>query len=526
MVNHSDVTIESGRLIGETLADSDIRRFLGIPYAEAPVGDLRWKPPVPVRAWSGARDALEFGPSSWQAPPPAESLYSGGETEFSEDCLNLNVWTGPESSTNRPVMVWLHYGAYQFGSASNPMYDGASLAAAGVTVVSVNSRLGRLGFLAHPELSAESPVGASGNYGLMDQIEALTWVQRNIAAFGGDPGNVTLFGVSAGGNSVHNLRSSPFAKGLFHRAIAHSGPGVSKMISGFGHPAYAQDLASGEQAGAELADMLGASSIDDLRAMPVEQLMTPQLPRTEGDWAFDLIPGAAISLHVFDAAYPVIDGYVLRTSALDAYADGSVHDVPLLVGNVGNEASGLPYVPTLAAYREWVSAEFGDRCDELLRLYPASTDDEAKQSSRELLGDQVFVSSSWTAARLHAANCESTVRHFRFLRVPPIPNDSDIVERSCAGAFHAADVYFVFNTLDARDWPWTGQDRELAARMQRSWVSFATSGDATDGGRFEWPQFDTNQPVSRVWDLDDRIDDVSNRERMAFWDAWNGIEVS
>jgi para-nitrobenzyl esterase len=216
---YTDVVTEDGILRGKTLPETGVRRFLGVPYGQSTAGPHRWRPPRPAASWTGVRDATAFGPASWQTPQPPTSLYYGGERDFSEDCLNLNIWTGPDGDTDRPVMVWLHLGAFQFGSAAHPMYDGEQLAARGVTLVSVTYRLGRLGFLAHAELSAESGYSGSGNYGLMDQIEALRYIQRNIAAFGGDPGNVTVFGVSAGGDSVHKLRCSPLATGLFQPIV-------------------------------------------------------------------------------------------------------------------------------------------------------------------------------------------------------------------------------------------------------------------------------------------------------------------
>ncbi|WP_291048946.1 carboxylesterase family protein [Herbiconiux sp.] len=516
------VRVESGELDGVVDPGTGVRRFLGVPYAAAPVGPLRWKPPQPAEPWEGVRSAHAYGPSAMQGPPAEGSLYYGGEREFSEDCLNLNVFTGAEGDTGRPIVVWLHFGAYQFGSASNPFYEGSALAAAGLTVVSVNHRLGRFGFLAHPELSAESGYGGSGNYGLMDQIAALEWVQRNIAAFGGDPANVTLFGVSAGGNSVHNLRSSPLARGLFAKAIAQSAPGVAPALDGFGHPANASTLAAGEQAGSELLSLIGVDSIDELRSLPAESILEPQLPRTGGPWAFDLIPGAAISLHVFDSGYPVIDGHVLPATPLEAYADGSAIDVPFIAGNAGNEASGLPYLPTLAAYQDYVASEFGDDAAEVLRLYPADDDGSAQAASWQLVADQIFVWSNWTAARLQSAVGESPVWHYRFLRAPSIPDAAGVIEGSYAGAFHGADVPYIFGTLDSRDWGWTDEDRALSEQIQRSWVAFARTGDPTDGGAIEWPEFDPSRPTTRVWDVPSRVADVSDADRMAFWDRRNG----
>ncbi|MEJ2866341.1 carboxylesterase family protein [Actinomycetospora sp. OC33-EN08] len=513
------VTVDGGELSGLTLADG-VRAFLGVPYAAPPVGDLRWRPPQPVARWTGIREATEHGPAATQFPPPPNSLYSGGEQRFSEDCLHLNVWTGPDGDAGRPVMVWLHFGAYQFGSAENPMYDGASLAAAGVTVVSVNHRLGRLGFLAHPELTAESGYGGSGNYGLMDQIAALGWVRDNIAAFGGDPGNVTLFGVSAGGNSVHNLRSSPLAAGLFHKVVAQSAPGVAPALDGPGHPANPSTLRAGEQAGVELAEALGAPTLAGLRALPVEQLMAAQLPRAAGRWSFDLVPGAQVGLALFDTGYPVIDGHVLPQDPLAAFVAGEVADVPMLAGNAGNEASGLPYLGTLEAYRAEVEEAFGEHAAEVLDLYPATTDEEAQQASWALLGDQVFVWSTWTAARLHRRRLTSPVRYYRFLRRPPIPADADLVERDYAGAFHGVDVPYVFGTLDAWPWDWTDADRALSARVQQAWVDFARTGDPTSSGALTWP---TLGDGVLALDLEPGPGEPPDPARMAFWDRYHGV---
>lgn len=525
MVTRTTVTVDSGALSGESLDGGAVRRFLGVPYGAAPVGELRWRPPQPVAPWEGERDAVEYGPSSTQLPPAEQSLYYGGEKVFSEDCLNLNVWTGAEGDSGRPVMVWFHFGAYQFGSASNPLYDGEGLAEAGVTLVSVNARLGRMGFFAHPELSAESGYGGSGNYGLMDQILALEWVQRNIAAFGGDPGNVTIFGVSAGGHSVHNLRSSPLAKGLFHRAIAHSGPGVSKALDGYGHPSNTHTMRAGEEAGAEVSALLGGKTLAEMRAMPADEILAPQLPRGAGGLSFDFLPGAQISLHVFDSSYPVVDGHVLPTDVATAYDTGDIIDVPFIAGNVGNESSGLPYASTLEKYRAYLAESFGGLADELFALYPAGDDAEAQEASWQLNADHIFVSSSWLAVNLHRRNMQSPVWHFRFLREPSIPADSGIIEGAYARSFHGADILYVFDTLASRDWDWTDADRALSERMMRSWVSFAKSGDPTAGGAVEWPEFEPGTPSSRIWDLEDRVDDVSDPARMAFWARWNGVAL-
>lgn len=517
------VVVEGGELEG-LRRPGGVRAFLGVPYAAPPVGDLRWRPPHPVVPWTAKRCAKQFGPSSLQFAPPAESLYSGGESTFSEDCLCLNIWTGSPQDTNRPVMVWLHFGAYQFGSASNPLYDGSALAAAGVTVVSVNHRLGRMGFLAHPDLSAESGHGGSGNYGLLDQIAALEWVQRNIAALGGDPANVTLFGVSAGGNSVHNLRCSPLARGLFSKVIAQSAPGFASAIDGFGHPANPSTLAAGERAGSELADQLNASGIAEMRNLPAESIIGVQLPRSAGVWCFDLIPGSAISLHVFDSGYPVIDGHVLPQPPLDAYLSGEVIDVPMIAGNAGNESSGLPYLESVDHYLDYVQNTFGEHAGEVRRLYPASTAPQARQASWDLLADQIFVWSTWTSARVQSQALTSPAWYYRFLRKPPIPTEAHVIERDYAGAFHGAEVSYVFGNLGVHQWNWTEEDRTLAVQIQQAWVDFARTGNPTASTEIDWPCLSSESGPVKIWDIEPRLDTHGPApERMAFWDNYHGV---
>ncbi|MGV9868147.1 carboxylesterase/lipase family protein [Rhodococcus koreensis] len=520
----AQVSVDTGLLAGIGDSDRDIRMFLGIPYAAPPIGEARWRPPMPCAPWEGLRDAHRFAANSLQPPLPENSLYFGGEHEFSEDCLYLNVWTGLEGDVDRPVLVWLHFGAYQYGSGSNPSFDGSALAAAGVTVVTVNHRLGRFGFLAHPDLTAESGYGGSGNYGLMDQIAALEWVQRNITAFGGDPANVTLCGVSAGGNSVHNLRCSPLARGLFSKVIAQSAPGVAPAVDGYGHPAYPSTLAAGEQAGMELADLLGVSSIEEMRRLPADAIMEAQLPRTAGAWAFGLVPGAGISLHLFDTGYPVVDGHVLPETPLDAYASGAMIDVPMITGNVGNEASGLPYLPTLSAYRDYVSSTFESRADEVLRLYPAATDDEARIASGELLADEIFVWSNWTAARLQRRHLKSPAWYYRFLRRPPIPAGAQIVEASYAGAFHTADVMYAFGNLDTWAWRFTAEDHHLSERMMRAWIAFLRTGNPCSPGDEAWPPLGPRTTPVKVWDTEaSPAAGGPAADRMTFWDSKHDI---
>ncbi|KAJ4346894.1 uncharacterized protein N0V89_010827 [Didymosphaeria variabile] len=521
------VLIETGQLSGIRF-DSGTRAFLGIPYAAPPVSDQRWRPPKPANSWQGVRAATRFGPSSLQFPPPATSLYFGGESDFSEDCLYLNVYTGPEESNDRPILVWFHFGAFQMGSAMNPMYNGEKLAAEGITVVTVNYRLGVFGFLAHRWLSAESHLQASGNWGILDQIAALQWVQRNARALGGDPSNVTIGGVSAGGSSVHILRTSPLAKSLFCKALCESGPGIARDPDGHGHFATFTSLATAEEAGAELTNLLGASSINELREMPAQKLMMTQLPRSQGPWESDLFPGSS-GLNLFDTRYPIVDGHVLPVPPMAAFLSGKVADIPLLAGNVGNEGSGLMQIRSLATYLEFMRGTFGNHADEALRLYPASSDAEASTSSAQLLSDQTFTYPVWTTVRLHARTLTSKVYYYQFHRSPPIPADSKVLERGYAGAFHGSATLYMFGNLDAWKWDWTDGDRELSRRMVQNTALFLKTGKPAQDGNI-WPAVNSGKPdrtvmfhdedcMSRLRRPSQRLQQVS-----AFWDRFYEFE--
>ena len=521
-----EVTVECGVLRGRVSGDGATRRFLGIPYAKAPVGNLRWRPPQAVEPWSGAREALAFGPAAPQAGPAPTSLYFGGVEEQSEDCLNLNVWTGAAGSEGRPVMVWFHFGAFQFGSAANPLYDGERLARQGVTLVTVNNRLGRLGFLAHPELSEESGHGASGNYGLMDQIAALEWVRRNIAAFGGDPANVTLFGVSAGGHSIHCLRCSPLAHGLFQKVIAESGMGFTHPLEGIGDPAGMQSLSAAEETGTELAELVGGPALEQLRKLPLQQLLEPQLPRTVGPWGLDFLPPeVTVGLAIFDGGYPIVDGYVLPEAPVDVYGAGRQIDVPMIAGSAGNESSGLPFITDPATYREAVEAEFGELADAILTLYPADAD--TRQNSGRLLGDRMFTWATWTAARLQAAPGKQPAFYYRFVHEPPLSPDAEIAERGNARAFHGAELPYVFGSFGARDWPWTDADHELGRQISAYWVNFARTGDPNGPGLPEWPRFEEDGEKTMQLAPHPQVGDIPNREEMELWDGfyadWRGV---
>ena len=473
------------------------------------------------------RPALAYGASAIQPHIASDSLYHGGEQTFSEDCLYLNVWTGTDPDERRPVLMWMHFGAFQFGSSANPLYDGERLSRRGLTVVTINYRLGRMGFLAHPELSAESPHGASGNYGLLDQIAALRWIQDNIAAMGGDPGNVTIAGISAGGHSVHNLLVSPLARGLFHKAIAQSGPGVSPPAAGHGHPSTSQLLDPAERAGLELSTMLGVSSGDELRALPAEVVMAAHLPRASGAWASDqLPPGVKVGLAGFDTGYPIIDGYSLPTSPFTAYSLGVTADVPLIVGSAATESTGLPYLSSSEEFHQHVREDFGERANEIVAEYPITGDADVRRVSGELEADRIFVWPSWNAARLTSQTRPGTVWHYRFEHEPPIPPSSPILERPYAGAFHGADVYYVFESFGSRSWNWQAEDYDLGDVMSRAWATFARTGDPNGPLLPGWPAFTEDRDTTMLWRSKPGVGPMPFRHRLAVLDRVANVETS
>jgi len=450
------VTVEGGDVRGE-IRDG-VRSFKGVPYAAPPVGEWRWRPPQPAPAWQGIREAREFGPDCPQSPYPRLSLFYSPPRVQQEDCLCLNVWTAARTGEKRPVMVWIHGGALTRGSGAAPTYDGASLARQGVVLVTLNYRLGVLGFLAHRELSAESPKGASGNYGILDQLAALRWVSRNIAAFGGDPGKVTIFGESAGAWSVNALVASPLGKGLFHRAIGQSGgtfgPGVRRE-------------AAEEAWGRRVAEVLGAGSLSDLRAVPAERLveatdkLTPRLQT-------------------------IVDGWVLPEEVSTIFARGKQNPVPVIVGSNAREMTSLlapSAIPrTVEAYRRSVATLFRERSGELDRVYPVESDAGVSEAYLSLLRDYTFTSQMRRWARL-TGTTQAKAWWYYFSHAPPIPN-SDYL-----GAFHAAEIAYVFRNLSFSRVAPREVDERLAETISTYWVNFARTGDPNGQGLPKWPAY-------------------------------------
>lgn len=467
------VTVDGGNIAGAAAGDGGVRRYAGIPYAAPPVGALRWRPPQPVESWSGVRGADQLPPGCPQptlpVPPDAKPFFGPGATRLEEDCLYLNVWSAAGPDERAPVMVWIHGGGLFVGDGATAAYDGAALARRGVVVVTINYRLGALGYLAHPLLREESAHGASGNYGLLDQIEALRWVQRNIAAFGGDPDRVTIFGESAGSWSVNYLLATPLAAGLFAGAIGQSGGGFSPLAS-----LAASDAAEAE--GVRFAQtLLGAGaavSLDALRSAAVADV---------------LAAGGA-------APRPNVDGWALTEGIHDVFAAGRQHDVPVIVGANADEGTALralaggQEITTVEEYREWARGEYGELADAYLAAYPAASDAEAAAGRVDSSGDGRFVWEMRTWARMTEQVSSPAYLYF-FTRVPPAAD----AERY--GAYHTAEIPYVFNNLGGGGWYWFANrdygdtDRQLSEVMASYWVNFAATGNPNGEGLPEWPAY-------------------------------------
>lgn len=491
----------SGYVIGYVSEDDpSVRVFLGVPYAEPPVGDLRFRPPRPATPPEVPIDAIVESPACMQVPYRDGSFYASPLVEVGEDCLYLNLWTAAESENDRrPVMVWIHGGALTRGSGSLPLYDGTALARKGVVVVTVNYRLGPFGYLAHPALSAESEQGASGNYGVLDQILALEWVRDNIATFGGDPDRVTIFGESAGAWSVNVLQASPLARGLFHRAIGQSG-GFFDGLPVLRSP----EDGSAESAGEAFAKRLGIEGGDAaarLRELDAEAI----LAEASKQGAF--------------ATRPNVDGWVLPKQVAEIYRAGEQADVPVLVGSNRDEATSLMgrMLPSNKSGVEFlVKSQFSDVAEEFFEVYPVSTDAEARRAFIDAFSDRVFAWHMKTWAAL-SETVPSPAWLYFFSHAPPHP------EKDFYGAYHAAEIAYAFDNLDKLDYEYAEEDHVLAEAMSGYWVAFASTGDPNPPGGPDlpaWPEFKPD--TARHLELGSKIEAGSHlhRERMALWDRF------
>lgn len=513
-MNMKTVQVESGALAGEWNADRSVCAFKGVPYARPPIGRLRWRPPQPPEKWSGVRPAQAFAPRCIQPNRPNHAVgYFGAEPE-SEDCLYLNLWTAvPGTDEKRPVMMWLHGGAFLVGSGSLPIFDGAALARRGVVVVTINYRLGRLGFLSHPELSAEQPQRTSGNYGLLDQIEALRWIKTNIAAFGGDPDCVTVFGQSAGSSSVSTLMGSPLARGLFHRAIGQSG--------GAFFPRILQKLDAAEASGARFANAIGASTLEELRSRPAREIQF--IRPDDGGTLKDIYDGSDPKGTDRQNGWKIIDGYTVPDFLRNIFAAGRQNDVPLLTGATTDEGTTQPPIPQLAEFIRRARADYGNLADSFLQIFPAENDAEAELASRRVVGTRVFNWENWTWANWQAKTGRAPVYFYHFAHAPPKPSSTMGGDLSRElGAFHTADIPYVFQTLDARSWPWRPSDRALSDTMARYWVNFASTGDPNGAKLPQWPRYNPQQPTTAIFKDGIRIDRVPDLATLQFWNAVDG----
>ncbi len=484
LASAAPVKTKLGEVEGTAVAGSNVRVFKGMPFAAPPVGDLRWKPPQPAASWEGVRKATEFGARCLQARVYDDMIF---RDENSEDCLYLNVWTPAKSETDRlPVMVWIYGGGFSSGSASEPRQDGERLAGKGVVVVSFNYRVGIFGFFSHPELTAESPEHASGNYGLLDQVAALQWVKDNIAAFGGDPGNVTIFGESAGSFAVSAMMATPLARGLFQRAIGESGAFFSAGPVGLG----AMPLPASEQAGATFAKSIGAESLAVLRAKSGEEVLK--------------------AVREAKAQFrPNIDGYLFTKSAREIFANGEQSKVPLLAGWNADEIRGGIILsdpkPTAQSFVAQTRQRFGEHADAILAAYPAATDEEALESAAAL-GSDVFIGfSTWKWLEMHGQTGQSPLYRYSFDRKIPVPADFKINGKAATakdvGARHAGEIEYVFGQLDSvPKVTWETSDRALSDLMMTYWSNFAKAGDPNGPGLPTWPRYEgtTNYQVMHL----------------------------
>ena len=470
---NDNLRVEGGMISG-TNADG-VRSYKGIPFAAPPVGELRWKAPQPVVSWEGVRECTDFGPDCPQAPYATNSMYYSAPRKQSEDCLYLNVWTAAKQGEKRPVMVWIHGGALTRGSGATRTYDGTNLAKKGVVLVTVNYRLGPLGYLAHSELTAESAQHSSGNYGVLDQVAALKWVQKNIAAFGGDANRVTIFGESAGSWSVNALVATPLAKGLFHRAIGESGGTFNRMTP----------LAEAEKTGAAFFKAAGADSLKAMRAVSAEKIITLFNDDPEG--------------RKF-RTQPNVDGWVLPDEIRNIFAKGKQNDVPVLVGSNANEMTTLTapaMVPkTLADYRKRVEAQYGELIKEFDAAYPAKSEADIAAAYLGSLRDSTFTLPMRTWARMTGTGRSKAYLYF-FSHVPPNPNSKYL------GAYHAGEIAYVFNNLNRENKALTETDFKLAELMSNYWVNFATTGDPNGKGLPKWTPYD--QSAEPYLDFGDAI---------------------
>ncbi|MTB51402.1 carboxylesterase/lipase family protein [Lewinella sp. W8] len=482
------VSTDYGKVQG-TQTESGLQVFRGIPFAAPPVGHLRWRAPQPPTAWEGIRPCDSWGPSPMQAKPVPFLFWSQEflipEEPISEDCLYLNVWTGAKKpEEQRPVFVYIYGGGFRSGGSACPIYDGEAMAEKGVVFVSINYRVGIFGFLAHPELSKESDNGVSGNYALLDMIAALHWVQDNIAAFGGDPDNVTIAGQSAGAFAVSYLTASPLASGLFHRAIAQSGGSFAS--SALTPPVTLSDA---EKAGLQFQSRMNCENLTELRAKKAEDLLMDR--------------AALIS--------PNIDGHVLPALNAEIYRNGQHHDVPLLIGWNKDDRVMIGGPPPATEFRANLNDRFGELASEALSVYPARTEEEAAQSHFDLGRDQTFGVQVYAWAKIQDQYGQSPVYVYNFNRGLPA-----YTPETAYGAFHSGEIVYAYDNLHTLDRPWEAVDQKIATDMSAYWVNFATTGNPNGKGLPRWSPFTAKKERVLVIDEKTRTKVLPDQDKLRF----------
>lgn len=458
--------IEGGQVQGVRTELRGVYVFRGIPYAAPPIHELRWKAPQPVVPWDGVRLCDKFGRPGFQHTQFNGGYYSewgyGDESTFSEDCLYLNVWTRKpgQSDAGLPVILWIHGGGCREGFGSEPEFDGQEIAAKDVVLVSINYRLGVFGFLAHPELTAESGHGASGDYGLLDQIKSLEWVRDNIAAFGGDPDNVTLAGQSAGGGCVRMLCESPLARGLFHKAVIMSAGGLPDVV-----PEPSEGLDEFHQAEVKakaIMDWAGYTSLDKMREASTEAIFSVAEIYNSSTGNFPEVKGMSL-LNGYQ--HPVIEGYVSTESFDEAALDGTLADVPYMIGYTMND------------YREM--------SDEIIAFC----------LNREKMGGKAW-------AYEFARPLPDDFSHPEARRAHQESTDEDSPLTRLEGAFHSSDLWYFFKSMRYSWRPWTKGDWDLSEKMLTAWTNFARYGDPNGVGEQDWNPCTASNPALMLFKLD------------------------
>lgn len=516
--NIARVKTAQGTVEGMT-EKSGIRSFKGIPFAAPPVGELRWQPPQPAKSWSGIRKADKFGAQAMQRAVFGDMNFRS--SGMGEDCLYLNVWTPAKTSNERlPVLVYFYGGGFIAGDGSEPRYDGESMAQKGIVALTVNYRLGLFGFMAHPELTKESPNKASGNYGLMDQSAALKWVQQNIAAFGGDPRKVTIAGESAGSSSVSALMASPLSKNLINGVIGESGSVLSLQAP--------VSLAQAEEMGVSFARSVGATSLAALRAMSAEQLLEatakPETPRFR----------------------PIVDGYFLPKSPVEIFRSGEQAHVPLLAGWNSEEVNARAILgeesPTPESYRKAVQKLYGERAENVLTLYPASRQEEVLPSATALASDRMAGYSTWKWTDMHSKTGGKPVYRYYYTRPRPsmTPEMGNAVAGTAGGvirgadaaavkvlpargAVHSAEIEYAMGNLSTNKvFAWTPDDYKVSEQMQEYFANFIKTANPNGENLPNWPAVSGDKGVQVMHiDVTSGAQPEQHRERYLLLDQMN-----